>query len=77
MAITVPSNIAEGDELDTDKQALRHFYFAKGSCAEVLTHAIIAYEIGYIDSDIYQELESLCTELAGMLGKLIVARSRS
>jgi len=30
-ALSIPSNIAEGDQLDTDKQAVRHFYFAKGS----------------------------------------------
>ena len=36
-AVSIPSNIAEGDELDTNKQAIKHFYIAKGSSAEVLT----------------------------------------
>ena len=36
-AISIPSNISEGDELDTDKQAIKFFYTAKGSSAEVLT----------------------------------------
>ncbi len=40
-AISIPSNIAEGDELDTDKQAIRHFYYAKGSTAELLTQSLI------------------------------------
>jgi hypothetical protein len=30
-AVSIPSNIAEGDELETDRQAIRHFYIAKGS----------------------------------------------
>ena len=47
--VSIPSNIAEGDELDTDRQAIRHFYIAKGSCAEVLTQEIIAHKIGSID----------------------------
>jgi len=29
-AISMPSNIAEGDELGTDKQSIRFFYTAKG-----------------------------------------------
>lgn len=36
-AVSIPSNIAEGDELGTNKQAIRYFYTAKGSSAEVLT----------------------------------------
>ena len=47
-AVSIPSNISEGDELCTNKQAINFFYFAKGSAAEVLTQAIIAKEIGYI-----------------------------
>ncbi len=46
--VSIPSNIAEGDELGTNKQAINFFYIAKGSTAEVLTQAIIAKEIGYI-----------------------------
>ena len=28
-AVSVPSNIAEGDERGTNKQSIRHFYYAK------------------------------------------------
>jgi four helix bundle protein len=41
-AVSIPANIAEGDELDTDKQSVRHFYIAKGSSAELQTLLIIA-----------------------------------
>ncbi len=50
-AISVPSNIAEGDELGTDKQAVHYFYIAKGSSAEILTQAIISKEIRYISKE--------------------------
>ena len=76
-AVSIPSNIAEGDELKTDKQAIRHFYMAKGSSAEVLTQAIIAHEIGYIAIDTFKEIESRCMEVSGMLSRLIAARSKS
>lgn len=75
-AVSIPSNIAEGDELDTDKQAIRHFYIAKGSCAEVLTQSIIAHEIGYLDSSMFKRIEKECHDLARMLYRLIQARSR-
>ncbi|HEU19715.1 MAG TPA: four helix bundle protein [Deltaproteobacteria bacterium] len=75
-AVSIPSNIAEGDELNTDKQAIRYFYMAKGSSAEVLTQAMIALEIGYFDDDTYREIESRCIEISKMLAILIAARSK-
>ena len=32
-AVSIPSNIAEGDDLGSNKQAIRHFYIAKGSAS--------------------------------------------
>ena len=49
VAVSIPSNIAEGVERETDKEAVWYFYIAKGPSAEVLTQAIIAFEIGYIE----------------------------
>jgi four helix bundle protein len=58
-AVSISSNIAEGDELNTDKQSVKYFYTAKGSAAEVLTQSVIAFEIGYISNEentfIYRE----------------------
>ena len=36
-AVSVPSNIAEGDERGTNKDAIRFFYISKGSLAELQT----------------------------------------
>ena len=47
-AISIPSNIAEGDERGTNKEAVRFFYIAKGSLAELQTQIEIAFEIGYL-----------------------------
>jgi four helix bundle protein len=74
-AVSIPSNIAEGDELDTDKQAIRFFYTAKGSSAEVLTQAIIALEIQYINEEDFNHIESECMAISSMLTRLIQARS--
>ena len=66
-AISIPSNIAEGDELNTDKQSIRHFYYAKGSTAELLTQSLISFEIGYIDKTTYQHIETECQIISAML----------
>ena len=76
-AVSIPSNIAEGDDLDTDKQAIRYFYIAKGSSAEVLTQAIISQEIGYITKEEFVHIEEECKAISGMLMMLIKARSNS
>ncbi len=73
-AVSIPSNIAEGDELDTDNQSIKHFYIAKGSAAEVLTQAIIAHEISYISQQQRNHIEQECKSIAGMLTRLIQAR---
>ena len=58
-AVSIPSNLAEGDEYGSDKQSVRFFYIAKGSSAEVLTQAIISHEIGYINAKDYKNIESV------------------
>jgi four helix bundle protein len=75
-AVSIPSNIAEGDELDTNKQAIRFFYISKGSSAEVLTQAIIASEIGYIDNVEFEHIERESKGISGMLTRLIQARAK-
>jgi len=72
--VSIPSNIAEGDELDTDRQAIRHFYIAKGSSGEVRTQAIIAHEIGYLDKEQFDHVEEECRVISSMLAKLIRSR---
>ena len=72
--VSIASNIAEGDERETDKEAIRYFYVAKGSSAEVLTQTIIAHEIGYVSKETFEEIEQKCMEISGMLSKLIQAR---
>ena len=74
-AVSIPSNIAEGDELETDKQSVRFFYIAKASSAELLTQILIGNEIGYIDNTEAEQLIDCCKVISVMLTKLIRARS--
>ncbi|MBK9991576.1 MAG: four helix bundle protein [Verrucomicrobia bacterium] len=74
-AVSIPSNIAEGDERDTDKDAVRFFYIAKGSVAELRTQLEIALHVNLLTSDLVAPLETKSVLIAKMLGALIKARS--
>ena len=74
-AISIPSNIAEGEELGTNKQSVRHLFIAKGSVAELQTLLIISKDIEYIDEETLNSLDNECNVISVMLGKLIKARS--
>ena len=75
-AVSVPSNIAEGDERGSNKDAIRFFYISKGSLAELQTQLEIACEIGYVDEHRTKELLDECQVIGKMLGSLIKARSK-
>jgi len=75
-AVSVPSNIAEGDERGTDRESIRFFYIAKASLAELRTQLIISGETGRISYDQLDALEEECQILAGKLGNLIISRSK-
>lgn len=75
-SVSIASNIAEGDELGTDKQSIRHFFIAKGSTAELITQLIIANEVGYIEETIKSQIVDECDKISAMLSKLIAARSK-
>ena len=76
-AVSVPSNIAEGDELDTDRQSIKYFHIAKGSSAELLTQAIIAHEAGAMDEKSFTHISKECRSISSMLSKLIKARAEN
>lgn len=75
-AVSVCSNIAEGDERDSDRDSSRFFSIAKGSLAELITQIEIAGEIGYLAENTAAELINESEDIGRMLGALIRARSR-
>jgi four helix bundle protein len=70
-AVSIASNIAEGDERSTDKDSIRFFYMAKGSSAELRTQSIIARESSLLDDS---HAVYVAKETSGMLQRLIEAR---
>jgi len=74
-SVSIPSNIAEGDESGSDKLSVKYFYISKGSVAELYTQLVIAKAIGYIDDAIFNDLIEDCRAISSMLLNLIKARS--
>lgn len=74
-AVSICSNIAEGDERDTDKDAIRFFYIAKGSVAELITQLEIVKDARLIELGIADKLIKEAEEIGAMLGALIKARA--
>ena len=74
-AISVSSNIAEGDERGTNRESIHFFNIAKGSVAEIITQLVIANKIGYINSETLQILENSVEKIRASLKKLIRSRS--
>lgn len=74
-AVSIPSNIAEGDERGTNKESVRFLYIAKGSLAELQTQLEIAHAVGYIDELTLNAFNDKTKTIGKMLGGLIKTRS--
>lgn len=73
-AVSVPSNIAEGEERGTNKDALRFLYIAKGSLAELRTQLDIAQSSARITRVDHAELEGMADRVARLLSGMIKRR---
>jgi len=58
-AVSVPSNIAEGQSCGEQGRYLHHVRIAQGSLGELETELEIAKRLGFIDSGEYAEAEDL------------------
>ena len=70
-AVSVPSNIAEGQGRGISKAFIGHLRIARGSLQEVETQLIIAQRLGYIDGEQSCGAIELSAEVSRILGGLI------
>jgi len=73
-AVSIPSNIAEGYDRETNKEFIYFLNVAKGSCAELRTQIYLARHTGIISEEKNNELLECSRKLSAMLYKFICTR---
>ena len=71
-AISIPSNIAEGNARDSTSEYINFLRYAKGSVAELETQILLCVDINYLTAEGSRELLSLCDEVNRMLSSMIL-----
>jgi len=69
-AVSIPSNIAEGQARHTTGEFIQFVSHAEGSVAELRTQFLIAVELGYCTKSEAQHAFELMSELRKMLNSL-------
>lgn len=70
-SVSVPSNIAEGFERDSQRQFIYFLVIAKGSCGELRTQLRIATNLNYITNDEFEKLNNECISVSKQLAGFI------
>jgi four helix bundle protein len=69
-AISIPSNIAEGQGRNSFKEFKQFIAIALGSSAELETQLIISHEIGYLNREDFSKLSASLDNIRKMLKAL-------
>ena len=70
-AVSIPSNIAEGYERQSNKEFIQFLFIAKGSSGEVQTQLYIAQKLNYLAKDRAKELIDKSKKVSSMTYNLI------
>ena len=70
-AVSIPSNIAEGQVRDSGREFLHFLRIAQGSRAELDTQLEISVRLGYVSDEQRFPAKQLCDEIGKMLRTMI------
>ena len=73
-AVSLPSNIAEGFERQTNKEFIQFLHIARGSCGELRTQIYLAKGLNYINEEEGKTLIEQTQKLSAKITKLIAYR---
>jgi len=69
-AVSIPSNIAEGQGRNSDKEFVNFLSIARGSLWELETQVELCERLNYINIDLKSKVLELTTEISKMLNAL-------
>ena len=75
-ALSIPSNVAEGYERNSNKEFIRFLNIAKGSCGELRTQLYISRKLDFLSKPDFDQLISESKEISAMLHGLSRAVSK-
>ena len=70
-AVSIMANIAEGFERKTQKEFVSFLFIAKGSCGELRSHFYVAYDLDYIDLEVFNKVQHQTISISKSLGGFI------
>ena len=70
-AVSIPSNIAEGQQRKTTKEFVHFLSIAKGSLGELKTQIMLCERLEYLNSSQTQPILDCCDEVGKMLNGLV------
>jgi four helix bundle protein len=74
-AVSVPSNIAEGNSRNSIKEYINFLGIARGSNSEVYTQLLICVRLGYVKEEHIYKASLLSEEIAKMINAMIIKLS--
>lgn len=63
-AVSIMANIAEGFEMNSNKEFSRFLGYSKASCGELRSHLYVAIDLGYLHYDKFEELKEISINLS-------------
>ena len=71
-AVSIPSNIAEGQQRHSDRDLKKFLSIARGSGAELETQLLICERLGYLPKESISSSLRLCGEINRMISSLMI-----